>query len=710
MAEFSTVVDKCQSSDIGKLLPAALYVHTTALSVLDPILQQYERSARVLLSSYWQKRKQEDKIERWEDRNSSESKLAVINRVSADLELDGVTLIKFSTQKPQLSYLFYLNFDRDPHPKLQQSIIVNLETQQVSLRQYSNSDNPPILHRKETFVTPNYPLYKQFAQLTAAEVTLGLLDNARFIGTYKQWRQLLTHHRLDILQHRVICPITPEYGKQDQIEIDRHRAAMHRKELSRPVRIALEAELFSEGTTFFDYGCGHGRDITEIRDRGYSSAGWDPYYLNDAPLVAADIVNLGYVINVIENLQERREALIKAWELTNKVLIVSAQVLIDDRQRGLVAYGDGIITKRNTFQKYYEQEELKTYIDSILKVDAITKCGAGAIAVGLGVFLVFKDVAQGEIFRASCFVSRVSAPRIYRDDRAFADYQELLTPLMNFYAQRGRFPVKGELPEEATIKAEFKTYRRAFNLILQVTDKEEWEAIADRRRQDLLVYLALANFQGRPNSRKIAKEIKADAKALLEGYRQACLISDLLLMSVQDLTKIAHLCRTLSVGKQLKDAVAIHISALNRLPALLRVYEGCASRVYGRLPQANIIKLYYNKPKISYLYYPDFDTVAHPTLQTTMEVDLQNYAVIYNDLSEHPNPLILHRKDALVFSDYEGYSNFSELINWESKLGLLEDRNAIRRQKDWLKLLQKQQLEINNHSIACAFSCDLSCA
>lgn len=62
---------------------------------------------------------------------------------------------------------------------------------------------------------------------------------------------------------------------------------------------------------------------------------------------------------MIENVTERREALIKAWSLTKEILIVSAQVLIDDRTSGYMIYGDGIVTERNTFQKYYEQEELK---------------------------------------------------------------------------------------------------------------------------------------------------------------------------------------------------------------------------------------------------------------------------------------------------------------------------------------------------------------
>jgi hypothetical protein len=96
-----------------------------------------------------------------------------------------------------------------------------------------------------------------------------------------------------------------------------------------------------------------------------------PLLLSRSPRTPADVVNLGYVINVIEELAERRQALINAWELTRKVMLVAAQVLIDDINRSQVAYGDGIVTSRNTFQKYYEQEELKIYIDQVLDVDAI---------------------------------------------------------------------------------------------------------------------------------------------------------------------------------------------------------------------------------------------------------------------------------------------------------------------------------------------------
>lgn len=112
LEQFSTIVDCCQNSQIGKLLPTALYVHTCALKILNPILQDYEYEARKL----------------------------------AQDQIEGATLVKFGTDRPKISYLFYPDFDRDPHPSLLKSIIVDLINQEVSQRNYHNSDNPPILH------------------------------------------------------------------------------------------------------------------------------------------------------------------------------------------------------------------------------------------------------------------------------------------------------------------------------------------------------------------------------------------------------------------------------------------------------------------------------------------------------------------------------------------------------------------------------------
>ena len=657
LEKFAVIISSCKHSSVGKHLPTALYVHSSALSKLDSLLQDYERQARSLVD----------------------------NTASA-------TIIKFGTDRPKISYLYYPEFDRDPHPQLHQSIMVDLATERVSVRQYHNSHNPPILHRKETFVTPDYPGYQTFAELTQQESALGLLDNSRQIGTLHEWTKLLLQQGISIVNHCLACPVDSPLAGQQTILIERHKAALKRSELSRPVRVALEANLFAENATFFDYGCGCGEDIRRISELGYQSAGWDPYYRPNAEVKAADVVNLGYIINVIEDLAERRKVLIEAWELTQKVLIVSAQVLVDDRRRGLVAYGDGIVTNRNTFQKYYEQEELKLYIEQVL--------GLEAIPAGLGIYLVFRHEAQAESFRAFRVYSLLSTPRIQAQVKNFEDYRELLTPLINFYTKRGRLPVKEELKSEAAIKAEFRSYQRAFKVIQQATNREEWDAIAEKRRQDLLVYLALGKFSGRPTIRKLAPEIKADVKALFGNYKQACTIADLLLVQVGDMQKIANLCKSSEIGKQLNNAIAVHVSALEKLPPLLRLYEGCASRNFCRLENANIIKLYYNKPKITYLVYPEFDTQAHPPLQATMEVDLHNLSVIYHDISDETNPLILHQKDTLVAPDYPSYKKFVRLTKKEQKSGLLENRDAIRRLHGWLRCLREHEVKIEGHKLS----------
>ncbi|MFQ3585714.1 MAG: hypothetical protein SNJ85_12475, partial [Cyanobacteriota bacterium] len=45
---------------------------------------------------------------------------------------------------------------------------------------------------------------------------------------------------------------------------------------------------------------------------------------------------------------------------------------------------------------------------------------------------------------------------------------------------------------------------RAFQVILQVTDQAEWHQIAERRKQDLMLYLALSNFGRRPKLSQLA--------------------------------------------------------------------------------------------------------------------------------------------------------------------------------------------------------------
>ena len=91
----------CHNSSIGKLLPSAFYIHKSYLAELDPLLQEYER---------------------------------VASRVTQ--ESQDATIVKFSTNKLTISYLFYPDFDNDPHPVLSTSILVDMVTLEVKTWDY----------------------------------------------------------------------------------------------------------------------------------------------------------------------------------------------------------------------------------------------------------------------------------------------------------------------------------------------------------------------------------------------------------------------------------------------------------------------------------------------------------------------------------------------------------------------------------------------
>lgn len=71
-------------------------------------------------------------------------------------------------------------------------------------------------------------------------------------------------------------------------------------------------------------------------------------------------LRLGFVINVIEDFDERLEALTRAWSLAERLLVVSV-MLANQNDAGGERFRDGVRTRRGTFQKYYTQIEIKRF-------------------------------------------------------------------------------------------------------------------------------------------------------------------------------------------------------------------------------------------------------------------------------------------------------------------------------------------------------------
>jgi len=475
-------------------------------------------------------------------------------------------------------------------------------------------------------------------------------------------------------------------------EIARHKTALTRPSLSRPVKLALEDGLLHSGTRIFDYGCGRGDDLRMLHSLGIEGSGWDPVHQPDKPLRSAPIVNLGYVVNVIEDPRERQETLIRAWSLTERLLIVSARLVVEARDTGQIeSFADGYLTSRGTFQKFFEQHELKDWVEQVL--------GTAAIAAGPGVFYVFRDEKDHATFLASRYRRRAVVPRLTRSEALFNQYQPLLQPLMHFVAERGRLPVDHEIANIAKLHEVFGTTKRAFRLIEQMTEKTQWTQITEERTQDLLIAIALSRFDGRPKFAQLPLDLQYDIKSFFSTYKQACTQADNLLFSVGNMALVNQACEASKVGKLTPTALYCHVRALELLSPILRVFEGCARGYIGRVEEANIIKLYRHEPIVSYLIYPDFEVDPHPALAYSLTVHFQTLRIESRDYRNYQNPPILHRKETFLPPNHPLYAKFARLTRMEEAKGLYKNTRRIGTREGWKDLLEEKGVCLRGHRL-----------
>jgi DNA phosphorothioation-associated putative methyltransferase len=153
------------------------------------------------------------------------------------------------------------------------------------------------------------------------------------------------------------------------------------------------------------------------------------------------------------------------------------------------------------------------------------------------------------------------------------------------------------------------------------------------------------------------------------------------------------------VGKRMRDSLYVHVSALSRLPTVLRVLEGCARELLGTVPDATIVKFERQRSRVTYLQYPDFDEAPHPRLWGAYLVALDSLHTDFADYSECDNPPILHRKELFVAVDYPLAARFARLTRQEVKAGLFEDPSRIGTERGWRAALERRGLAIRGHRL-----------
>jgi len=151
---------------VGKVLPDAVYVHTSAL---DQIPQKYQKEA-----------------------------YRALNMTS-----NVADVVKFARDGSKLTLLKYPDFETVAFPELVCGWTVRPNDKAVEYKNYRQA-NPFILHRKEQIVSDDYPLVYKFAALTQACEAVGLFENTRIIGRKIQWDNLIRSKGLRVIGHTLV--------------------------------------------------------------------------------------------------------------------------------------------------------------------------------------------------------------------------------------------------------------------------------------------------------------------------------------------------------------------------------------------------------------------------------------------------------------------------------------------------------------------------
>ncbi|MEE8056267.1 MAG: DNA phosphorothioation-associated putative methyltransferase [Pseudomonadales bacterium] len=609
---------------IGKHLPEAIYIHQSALETLPDQLQ-------TLISSISKALKITDR--QWH-------------------------LLKLYKRDFKLTLLSYPTFFEESYPPLHHSYTIDLTKLSVREADYTKSENPPILHRRETFVAPNHPQREFFSQFTQEGEAIGLYENTRIIGFKLSWCHLIKRKGYYLDEEGHLQPLAEKPVQETEnpfnSEIERHKTALSRDKLSVPLFLIAQRGYLNGEYSILDYGCGKGDDLRELEEHGIDCIGWDPAHRPDVDLEPCDIVNLGFVLNVIEDKEERNETLRRAYSYANKLLIVSAMLGNERIYERFKPYKDGVITARNTFQRYYMQGELQQYVESTLEENAIT--------LGPGVFVVFKDKLEEQRYLLERHRTRHQwrqlssrPPRAITQKKAkdlFEKHNALFEDFWYTCLDLGRLPANDEFEHSDQIRQVIDSHNKAYNLCKQYFDDEQFHQAHQERTDDLLVYFALSFFKKRDAYVRMPQSLQRDIKAFFGKYSNARELGKALLFSISkpeliyDACVEAHVTVSASQLNGQHDLI-FHKQYLNQCPKVLRVYIGCATQMYGELDAVNLIKAHIQSGKVSLMVYDDWEKDV-PLLKERIKIKMREQDIDFFDYVGEYEPKPLENKSAYI--------------------------------------------------------------
>ena len=617
---------------------------------------------------------------------ASETRRRAVDRAAhlAGIADSAFNVVKIQGKSPtRVSLLAYEDFDQNPFPALLEGWTVDLKEKRSVRRSYRNSGNPPILHRKELLLAADDPRRDTFARLTDELERRGLFEKPHLIGFRRQWERRLADAGISVRGHFVTDEATGSHSRTEtQQSVNRHRTAISRNKLSVPMQALARHGFLNGDHSVFDYGCGRGDDLAILIDAGVQAKGWDPHYSVEKCLEESDIVNLGYVLNVIEDPDERVETLQAAFRLTKQVLAISVLVLGKADTSGLRPYRDGFLTGAGTFQKYFSQEQIRWLIERATQQEPV--------AVGPGLFFVFRDkiVEQrflekrhhrprnvSNLLRASPLRSEV---RTSRSEALLEQNREVVEAMWSKALELGRLPHLDEL--DLSLRRELVerlgSIRKTARLAAMEYDSDALEQQRKARIEDLAVYFGLNLFSKRRRYRELPLELQRDIKAFFGSYARADETGQDLLYSLGDPKVIYDAAlEASSQGVGFLDgmhSLQLDGRLLDRLSGPLRAFIGCGEQIYGEIKDVDLVKIHIQSSKLTLLRYDNYDLVPLPRLRDGVKINLREQDVRFFQVDSTRRPKLLYMKSRYMAADLEGYERQKAFDDQFRALGLFD--------------------------------------
>ena len=267
----------------------------------------------------------------------------------------------------------------------------------------------------------------------------------------------------------------------------------------------------------------------------------------------------------------------------------------------------------------------------------------------------------------------------------------------------GRLPANEEFERASELQEHIGSVKKALRILNANADISDLEVAANERKDDLLVYFALGLFERRAKYYEMPESLQRDIKVFFGNYQQAQIEARELLFSIaspeviEEAARSAHETLPSSIYEP-SGQLLFHQKYLELLPAVLRVYIGCAAQLFGELEEIDLIKIHIRSGKVSFMGYEGFDSRPLPVLTQRIKVKLRDQDVDYFDYVGPFTPPMLYWKSRVMdasFPDYKKQATFEKKL---SDLGIVEsDMNFGPSEKELHAALKHQGFEIRGY-------------